>query len=119
MDLHLPAKGQSGNLKLFKEFQSKLGMLADFDVSLKLQNIGTRDHPFGTKIYLFNLEKNGEGQPLLDLDSDPKDIRMPKLADPDVQYKNNHQFRGDGHSTAEDVPLDYSLRAYCEVMFLK
>lgn len=114
----LPARGQEENLELFRNFQEKLKMFNDFKVSSLLSEMGTADHPFGTKIYLFNLEKNGAGQPLLDLDSDPKDIRMPEQPD-GAQYNNENQFRGNGHYIAADVPLDYSLRAYCEVMFLK
>ena len=66
----------------------------------------------GTQIYLLTLRKEGNiGQ--LDPDTDQEDIRLPMC--------NGVPFRQklEGRHRANTVPMDFSLRAYCAVMFLR
>jgi len=51
------------------------------------------------------------GPHVLDLDTDGFDIRMPKKRGGNL-YRNTMVDRGRGQTITEDVPIDYSLRAY-------
>ena len=65
----------------------------------------------GTAVCLFNLHA---GASTLDLDTDPQDVRVRPRPD---HYGNFLRPRP-GQLEDNDVPLDYSLRHYCSVLYL-
>ncbi|XP_078416364.1 MORC family CW-type zinc finger protein 3-like [Cetorhinus maximus] len=71
----------------------------------------------GTRIIIWNIRKTKDGKPEFDFESDKHDIRIPGdvLDDDTGKRKYKRQERMD-----QIVPeSDYSLRAYCSVLYLK
>ncbi|XP_051869623.1 MORC family CW-type zinc finger protein 3a [Pristis pectinata] len=71
----------------------------------------------GTRIIIWNIRETKDGKPEFDFESDKYDIRIPEdiLNDNTEKRKYKRQDRVD-----QFVPeSDYSLRAYCSVLYLK
>jgi hypothetical protein len=88
---------------------------------LNSQQIGTvfgsmDSHQHSTRIYVFNLHKiavNGEDVMQLKVNGDTKDIELENLNSRKSRIRN----RG-GDIKPKEVPADWSLRAYLEILFL-
>lgn len=69
----------------------------------------------GTRIIIWNIRRDKNGQPEFDFTSDKYDIRIPEEFDGSSRKGYKKQERAD--HVAPDS--DYSLRAYCSILYLK
>jgi hypothetical protein len=79
----------------------------DFQISEEFAKIKSKT---GTRIIIWNL--NDE----LDFTTDPEDIRIKQVSGKNYILKEHSQISNDA---SIDVPIDYSLRRYCELLYLK
>eukprot|EP00966_Prymnesium_polylepis_P286850 6625720-Prymnesium_polylepis.1 len=68
----------------------------------------------GCEIYLFGLKKGKDGQYLLDWETTRGDLRDRTQS----QAAKGCARERHGFGASVNVPVDFSMRAFCEVMFL-
>jgi len=83
------------------------------DLMTQFGNIKTQT---GTHIVIYNLKEDSE----FELKEDPTDIRIQDMTHVLTPNGPSHfQRPRQGQNMLIDIPLDYSLRAYCSVLYLK
>ncbi|XP_032886489.1 MORC family CW-type zinc finger protein 4-like isoform X2 [Amblyraja radiata] len=93
----------------FSVFKSQEELLAEFD-----SIVGKK----GTRIIVWNIRRNIDGQPELDFETDQYDIRIPDInCDESAGKKKN--FKRPERLDQHIPESDYSLRAYCSILYLK
>ncbi|XP_069049737.1 MORC family CW-type zinc finger protein 4 isoform X2 [Lepisosteus oculatus] len=84
-----------------------------------LEQFDTIPSKKGTKIIIWNIRRNKDGKPELDFETDKYDIRMPDIRPEEMRTGGKKRFPGP-ERTDQSVPeMDYSLRAYCSILYLK
>ncbi|XP_048461270.1 MORC family CW-type zinc finger protein 4-like [Rhincodon typus] len=90
-------------------FNSEKELLAEFDAIFSKK---------GTRIIIWNIRRNKDGKPELDFETDPLDIRIPDINSEDGAGKTKKYRRPERQD--QHIPeSDYSLRAYCSILYLK
>ncbi|XP_072361539.1 MORC family CW-type zinc finger protein 4 [Scyliorhinus torazame] len=90
-------------------FKSQEELLAEFDAILSKK---------GTRIIVWNIRRNKDGKPELDFETDQFDIRIPDINCEDNATKKKTYRRPERQD--QHIPeSDYSLRAYCSILYLK
>ncbi|XP_067903098.1 MORC family CW-type zinc finger protein 3-like [Heterodontus francisci] len=90
-------------------FKSQEELLAEFDAILSKK---------GTRIIIWNIRRNKDGKPELDFETDQFDIRIPDINCEDSAGKKKTYRRPERQD--QHIPeSDYSLRAYCSILYLK
>ncbi|XP_078067613.1 MORC family CW-type zinc finger protein 4 isoform X2 [Mustelus asterias] len=90
-------------------FKSQEELLAEFDAILSKK---------GTRIIIWNIRRNKDGKPELDFETDQFDIRIPDINCEDGAGKKKTYRRPERQE--QHIPeSDYSLRAYCSILYLK
>ncbi|KAK1797795.1 hypothetical protein P4O66_008143, partial [Electrophorus voltai] len=82
---------------------------------LKAINSPSSTNSTGTRIIIWNLRKSSSEQLEFDFSSDRYDIRIPA----DVYESSKKQYKKPEHVMQSGPETDYSLRAYCSVLYLK
>ncbi|XP_072116029.1 MORC family CW-type zinc finger protein 3-like isoform X1 [Mobula birostris] len=72
----------------------------------------------GTRIIIWNIKQTKEGKPEFDFESDKYDIRIPEDILSDIAEKRKYK-RQDRMDHLVPIESDYSLRAYCSILYLK
>ncbi|XP_039510991.1 MORC family CW-type zinc finger protein 4 isoform X1 [Pimephales promelas] len=72
----------------------------------------------GTKILIWNIRRNKDGNPEFDFDTDAEDIRLPEIRTEDMQgkWRRDYRQRRDSNNVPE---MEFSLRAYLSILYLK
>ncbi|KAJ8014904.1 hypothetical protein DPEC_G00020620 [Dallia pectoralis] len=75
----------------------------------------------GTKILIWNIRRNKDGKPELDFETDEFDIRMPEIHPEEIRKEKGKKRNFPGpQRTDQNIPeMDYSLRAYLSILYLK
>ncbi|XP_059507418.1 MORC family CW-type zinc finger protein 3-like isoform X3 [Stegostoma tigrinum] len=90
-------------------FNSEKELLAEFDAIVSKK---------GTRIIIWNIRRNKDGKPELDFETDPLDIQIPDINSEDGVGKKKTYRRPERQD--QHIPeSDYSLRAYCSILYLK
>lgn len=74
--------------------------------------LGRLDADKGTIIVIYNLREQDDGQLELDFESDSHDIRLRGVGAKFQRSRSNQPAE-------TDVPIDYSLREYCRILYLE
>ncbi|KAK1797796.1 hypothetical protein P4O66_008144, partial [Electrophorus voltai] len=82
---------------------------------IKAINSPSSTNSTGTRIIIWNLRKSSSEQLEFDFSSDRYDIRIPA----DVYESTKKQYKKPEHVMQSGPESDYSLRAYCSVLYLK
>ncbi|XP_018614720.1 MORC family CW-type zinc finger protein 3a [Scleropages formosus] len=69
----------------------------------------------GTRIIIWNLRRMANGQPEFDFNIDKYDIQIPA----DVYETTSEKYKRQDRPTQSVPESDYSLRAYCSILYLK
>ncbi|TRY88191.1 hypothetical protein DNTS_026888 [Danionella cerebrum] len=69
----------------------------------------------GTRIIIWNLRKTSTGNPEFDFDTDRYDIRIPS----EVYESEREMYKQPCRTFQSSPESDYSLRAYCSILYLK
>lgn len=83
-----------------------------------LEHFDTIPGKKGTKILIWNIRRNKDGKPELDFETDQFDIRMPEIQPEDLK-KGRKNFPGPQRSDQNIPEMDFSLRAYLSILYLK
>ncbi|XP_056092987.1 MORC family CW-type zinc finger protein 4 [Rhinichthys klamathensis goyatoka] len=72
----------------------------------------------GTKILIWNIRRNKDGNPEFDFDTDVEDIRLPEIRTEEMQgkWRRDYRQRRDSDNAPE---MEFSLRAYLSILYLK
>nr|XP_046181150.1 MORC family CW-type zinc finger protein 3-like isoform X2 [Oncorhynchus gorbuscha] len=74
----------------------------------------------GTKILIWNIRRNKDGKPELDFETDEFDIRMPEIHSEETKTRGRKKSFPGPQRTDHTIPeMDYSLRAYLSILYLK
>ncbi|KAK6299214.1 hypothetical protein J4Q44_G00307240 [Coregonus suidteri] len=74
----------------------------------------------GTKILIWNIRRNKDGKPELDFETDEFDIRMPEIHSEETKTRGKKKSFPGPQRTDHTIPeMDYSLRAYLSILYLK
>ncbi|XP_024284574.2 MORC family CW-type zinc finger protein 3 [Oncorhynchus tshawytscha] len=74
----------------------------------------------GTKILIWNIRRNKDGKPELDFETDEFDIRMPEIHLEETKTRGRKKSFPGPQRTDHTIPeMDYSLRAYLSILYLK
>ncbi|XP_048884452.1 MORC family CW-type zinc finger protein 4 isoform X1 [Brienomyrus brachyistius] len=73
----------------------------------------------GTKILIWNIRRNKDGNPELDFNTDKYDIRMPPIRPEDMGAGGRKRCFGPQRTDQTTPEMDYSLRAYLSILYLK
>uniref|UniRef100_A0A4W5Q890 Zgc:152774 n=1 Tax=Hucho hucho TaxID=62062 RepID=A0A4W5Q890_9TELE len=74
----------------------------------------------GTKILIWNIRRNKDGKPELDFETDEFDIRMPEIHSEETKTRGRKKSFPGPQRTDPTIPeMDYSLRAYLSILYLK
>ena len=107
------------------EWEENMGVIEEYTFLKSeaevLKELDKIDTPTGTRIVLFNLKEPAE----FDFATSPNDIRMLGVNTEDEENTRQssrrpvYQQHRPGQQMTLDVPEDYSLRAYMEVLYLR
>ncbi|XP_060688723.1 MORC family CW-type zinc finger protein 3 [Hemiscyllium ocellatum] len=90
-------------------FNTEKELLAEFDTIISKK---------GTRIIIWNIRRNKDEKPELDFETDSLDIRIPDINSEDGAGKKKTYRRPERED--QHIPeSDYSLRAYCSILYLK
>uniref|UniRef100_A0A8C4SJA1 MORC family CW-type zinc finger 4 n=1 Tax=Erpetoichthys calabaricus TaxID=27687 RepID=A0A8C4SJA1_ERPCA len=84
-----------------------------------LEQFNTIPGKKGTKILIWNIRRNKDGKPELDFETDKFDIRMPDINCDDQGSTGKKAHRGQEWQNKSIPEMNYSLREYCSVLYLK
>uniref|UniRef100_A0A8C7J9N1 CW-type domain-containing protein n=2 Tax=Oncorhynchus kisutch TaxID=8019 RepID=A0A8C7J9N1_ONCKI len=74
----------------------------------------------GTKILIWNIRRNKDGKPELDFEIDEFDIRIPEIHSEETKSRGRKKsFPGPQRNDHTIPEMDYSLRAYLSILYLK
>ncbi|XP_070960088.1 MORC family CW-type zinc finger protein 3-like isoform X1 [Oncorhynchus clarkii lewisi] len=74
----------------------------------------------GTKILIWNIRRNKDGKPELDFEIDEFDIRIPEIHSEETKTRGRKKSFPGPQRTDHTIPeMDYSLRAYLSILYLK
>ncbi|KAI4899912.1 hypothetical protein NFI96_019491, partial [Prochilodus magdalenae] len=73
----------------------------------------------GTKILIWNIRRNKDGKPEFDFDTDREDIRLPEIHSEEMEGKSKKSYFGPRRTDHIVPEMDYSLRAYLSILYLK
>ncbi|CAO2166712.1 unnamed protein product [Urochloa humidicola] len=112
-------RGQTTRLERHgsEQFSSNLAVLlkwSPFTTEEELMRNFTDIGPHGTKIIVFNLWSNDDGNLELDFDTDPEDIMISGAPNPE-EFSNAVKRANENHLANR---LRYSLRVYASVLYL-
>nr|XP_014347109.1 PREDICTED: MORC family CW-type zinc finger protein 4 [Latimeria chalumnae] len=91
-------------------FTSQEELLAEFD---------TIPSKKGTRIIIWNIRRNKDGVPELDFETDKFDIRIPDISTEGAKSDGKKGGRQPERQDQVVPESDYSLRAYCSILYLK
>ncbi|XP_028848034.1 MORC family CW-type zinc finger protein 3-like isoform X1 [Denticeps clupeoides] len=92
-------------------FQTEEAILSE----LKAINSTTATNTSGTRIIIWNLRRTESGKLEFDFDTERYDIRIPD----DMSDGTQTKFRRQERNTPTVPDTDFSLRAYCSILYLK
>ncbi|XP_047670949.1 MORC family CW-type zinc finger protein 1-like isoform X2 [Tachysurus fulvidraco] len=106
-----PEHAESLNdIMTYSLFNTEEELLSEFTV---IENLCTNSS--GTRIIIWNLHRGSSGELEFDFKKDPYDIRIPV----DVYESTRAQTRRQAGSCISVPKSEYSLRAYCSILYLK
>ncbi|XP_067103959.1 MORC family CW-type zinc finger protein 3 isoform X1 [Osmerus mordax] len=118
----VPFNQQTKSLVVTEDSEASLKAILEYSLFSSqeqlLHHFDTIPGKKGTKILIWNIRRNKDGKPELDFETDEFDIRMPDVQPEDLK-KGKRNFPGPQRSDQNIPEMDYSLRAYLSILYLK